>query len=74
MDSLEPAGCEGEKGKSAELFSRARLKGGPAGNTCRTVCGASRRCAICCRVKRLRRIVLSVGACLYRLFLFPKIR
>ena len=39
MDPQEPAGCEGGEGKSAELFTRARARGGSAGNTCRTVCG-----------------------------------
>ena len=39
MDTLEPAGCEGGKGKSAELFAQAWAKGGSVGNTCRTVCG-----------------------------------
>ena len=40
MDSREPAGWEGEKGKSAEPLSRARLGGGAAGNTRGTVRGA----------------------------------
>ena len=40
MDPREPAGWEGEKGKSAEPLSRARLGGGAAGNTRGTVRGA----------------------------------
>ena len=39
MDPPELADFDGGEGKSAELFSRARLRGGSAGNTCRTVCG-----------------------------------
>ena len=46
MDPREPAGGEGGKGKSAELFRRARRNGGAVGNTCGTVCGASCRGAI----------------------------
>ena len=46
MDLWEPAGWEHGKGKSAEPFIRARVKGGVAGNTRRTVCGWGRRCAI----------------------------
>ena len=46
MDLWEPAGWEHGKGKSAEPFIRARVKGGAAGNTRRTVCGTGRRCAI----------------------------
>ena len=46
MDSREPAGWEGEKGKSAEPLSRARLGGGAAGNTRGTVRGRGRGGAI----------------------------
>jgi hypothetical protein len=42
MDLWEPAGWEHGKGKSAELFTRARVGGGAAGNTCGTVCGKLR--------------------------------
>ena len=39
MKLREPAGCERGKGKSAELFRRARRASGLTGNTCGTVCG-----------------------------------
>ena len=71
MNPREPAGWEGGKGKSAELLFRARWGGGAVGNTCGTVCGANRRGAIrlqSCHVF-LGVYELSVGACLYRLFI-----
>ena len=71
MDPREPAGGEGGKGKSAELLTRAWENGGAVGNTCGTVCGANRRGAIrlqSCYVF-LGVYGLSVGACLYRLFI-----
>ena len=71
MDPWEPAGGESGKGKSAELLCRARQGGGAAGNTCGTVCGANCRGAIrlqSCYVF-LGVYGLSVGACLYRLFI-----
>ena len=46
MTSREPAGREGERGKSAEPVCRARQSGGAVGNTCGTVCGFGRRGAI----------------------------
>ena len=46
MNLREPAGCEREGGKFAELFYRARRNGGAVGNTRGTVCGASCRGAI----------------------------
>ena len=42
MDPREPAGWEGGKGKSAELFGQAWQEGGPAGNTRWTVRGRLR--------------------------------
>jgi len=36
-----------EESKSAEFFSRARLRGGAVEKICGTVCGVNRRCAIC---------------------------
>ena len=71
MTSREPAGRECERGKSAELFHRARRDGGAVGNTCGTVCGFGCRGAIrlqSCHVF-LGVYGLSVGACLYRLFI-----
>ena len=71
MNPWEPAGYEHGRGKSAELFIRARMGGGAVGNTCGTVCGENRRGAIrlqSCHVF-LGVYGLSVGACLYRLFI-----
>ena len=73
MDPREPAGWEGGKGKSAELSAWARAASGAAGNTRGTVCGVGRRCAI--RLQSLTPSgvhVLSVGACLYRLFILVR--
>ena len=73
MKSLEPAGREGDGGKSAELFRRARLEGGAVGNTCGTVCGDEPQVRYLpgelLRILRLRR---SVEACLYRFFMPDK--
>ena len=73
MDSLEPAGWERGKGKSAELSIWAQMESGAGGNTRGTVCGMGRRCAI--RLQSLTPSgvhVLSVGACLYRLFILVR--
>ena len=70
MSLWEPAGWEHGGGKSAELSVWVQAGGGAAGNTRGTVCGMGRRCAI--RLQSLTPLgvrVLSVGACLYRLFL-----
>jgi hypothetical protein len=71
MNPQEPAGSEDGRGKSAELVCRARWIGGAVGNTCGTVCGENCRGAIrlqSCHVF-LGVYELSVGACLYRLFI-----
>ena len=60
---------DGEGGKSAELFGRARRKGGSAGNTCGTVCGKPQVRYPLTELDATGVHVLSVGACLYRLFL-----
>ena len=72
MDPREPAGCERGKGKSAELFGRARPGGGPAGNTRWTVRGKAAAGALSANRDSTPvswRARLSVGACLYRLFI-----
>ena len=72
MDPREPAGCERGKGKSAELFGRARPGGGPAGNTRWTVRGKVAAGALSANRDSTPvswRARLSVGACLYRLFI-----
>ena len=73
MDPREPAGWERGKGKSAELSAWAQAASGAVGNTRGTVCGMGRRCAI--RLQSLTPSgvhVLSVGACLYRLFILVR--
>lgn len=75
MSPREPAGCERGGGKSAELLIRARVRGGIAGNTCGTVCGKPQvRYPLTEIVVLLGVQGLSVGACLYRLFLFTQNR
>lgn len=71
MDPREPAGGERGEGKSAELSIRARTEGGAVGNTCGTVCGTYTTGALSAyRNDTPEGVnVLSVGACLYRLFL-----
>ena len=59
MTSPEPAGNEGEQGKSAEFSVPAGAEGGTAGNTRGTVCGFCRRGAI--RLQNLRASARSVG-------------
>ena len=73
MDSREPAGREGEKGKSAEPFRWAPRGGGAVGNTCGTVCGMPQgRYPLTGNSALLCANDLSVGACLYRLFILQK--
>ena len=55
MISREPAGGEGERGKSAEFFAPAGAEGGTVGNTCGTVCGVRRRGAI--RLQNIHAVV-----------------
>ena len=71
MDPQEPAGREGGKGKSAELFGQAWPEGGPAGNTRWTVRGKAAAGALSANRDSTLLCVngLSVGACLYRLFI-----
>lgn len=71
MDPREPAGGERGEGKSAESFVRARTEGGAAGNTRGTVCGVNTAGALSANRNDTPEgvNVLSVGACLYRLFL-----
>ena len=69
MVSREPAGDEGERGKSAESSARARAGGGAVENICGTVRGVCRGGAICLQgFRAFLRERLSVEACLYRLF------
>ena len=68
MDSREPAGREGEKGKSAEPFRWAHRRGGAVGNTCGTVCGRPQVRYPLTELDATGVYGLSVGACLYRLF------
>ena len=73
MSLWEPAGWEHGGGKSAEFSVPAGAEGGTVGNTCGTVCGEGRRGAI--RLQSLTPSgvhVLSVGACLYRLFILVR--
>lgn len=71
MDSREPAGMERGKGKSAEPFMRARMGGGAVGNTHGTVRGRTAGALSAYRNSTPFPGVngLSVGACLYRLFI-----
>lgn len=69
MEPPEPAGCEGGEGKSAELFLRARRRGGLTGKTCETVCGKPQVRYPLTEPDAKGVHVLSVGACLYRLFI-----
>ena len=71
MDPRELAGREGGKGKSAELFGQAWPGGGPAGNTRWTVRGNAAAGALSANRDSTLLCVngLSVGACLYRLFI-----
>ena len=74
MMPRELTGCEGGGGNSAELFTQVWVRGGAVGNTCGTVCGFGCRGAIrlqSCHVF-LGVYELSVGACLYRLFILQK--
>lgn len=73
MDPREPAGWERGKGKSAEPFARARAEGGAAGNTRGTVRGLAAGALSAYRSSTPSPgvNVLSVGACLYRLFVLP---
>ena len=73
MGKREPAVCVCGEGKSAELSIWAQMESGAGGNTRGTVCGMGRRCAI--RLQSLTPLgvhVLSVGACLYRLFILGR--
>lgn len=71
MDPREPAGGERGKGKSAESFVRARTGDGAVGNTRGTVrsydAGALSAYRNSTPFSGVH--VLSVGACLYRLFI-----
>jgi len=72
MEPREPAGCECGEGKSAELFTQAWMKGGAVGNTRGTVCGEEDAAGALSAYRKLhvfRVKGLSVGACLYRLFI-----
>ena len=75
MNLREPAGRERRRGKSAELLVRARMRGGSVGNTCGTVCGTSPQgryplTGFSAHFVDERVKELSVGACLYRLFIW----
>ena len=71
MEPREPAGCECGKGNSAELSLRARRDGGSAGNTRGTVCGFPQVRYPLTEIGATGVHGLSVGACLYRLFILP---
>ena len=72
MTLTEPAGYEVGRGKSAEFSVPAGTGGGAVENTCGTVCGhaAGALSAYSTSAHVLRVNELSVGACLYRLFVF----
>ena len=69
MEPPEPAGLERGEGKSAELFIRARMGGGLMGKTYKTVCGEPQVRYPLTELDAKGVHVLSVGACLYRLFI-----
>lgn len=67
----EPAGRERDGGSSAESFIQAWTGDGSGGNTSGTVCGAAAGALSAYRdVTPSAACSLSVGACLYRLFLY----
>lgn len=71
MEPLEPAGMERGEGKSAEPFFRARKRGGPVRKTYGTVCGKPQVRYPLTEIGATGVHGLSVGACLYRLFILP---
>ena len=72
MNPQEPAGGEGGKGKSAESAIWAQLADGPAGKTHGTVCGKPQVRYPLTELDATGVYGLSVGACLYRLFILPR--
>ena len=69
MEPPEPAGMERGEGKSAEPFFRARKRGGPVRKTYGTVCGKPQVRYPLTEIGATGVHGLSVGACLYRLFI-----
>ena len=71
MDPQEPAGWECGKGKSAESVVWAQMTDGPGGKTRGTVCGKPQVRYPLTEIGATGVHGLSVGACLYRLFILP---